>query len=624
MNKAQQRTHGAILYTRVSTGEQDKNGTSPETQLAACRAKALAQGLPIIAEYHDGGVSGGFLLARPGMQRALADIGAQRADTLICANLSRYSRDVEHQQAIKKAVRAAGGRLVFCDMDFDDTPEGDLAFGIMGGFAEYEKSVIKKRTDGGRVKRAEDGLQPSRRTSPYGYHIVSHTDVIRGEHPPSEIGRYFLREDQARVARWIWAAYHAGTHSLAGIARQLTLDNVPTPGRSAHWSMTTVRYILANPVYKGVAVYGRFDNWTDEARLMETHWRTGEPLKEPRGRRPADPSTWVTMECPALVSEEVWDAVQVRLTENKAKKGGNPQRVRMLAGRVLCPHCGAGLVCGSQKRRNRRGEIIAVPQRYACGHYMRSVQKMGTPQCEPTGYYVAEVEQAPIAAILDAAQRPEVLAAAALAYSEPFPNEDGAADARCELAAVDQALAKIGKEEGATVQAQIAGIMAGADPGAYAAAFADLAARRKDMEDRRGALSRLVRAEKPGRTSGGKSTGARERGEEETGAEGVALDRQALADTVRVLTSPDVPGAVKRDAIGHLIESVTPRREAGGMETTVRFLPGVLGAVALGTETLQTIRLGSDSTRALFSSMSASSWAASGKMRLSASPPENP
>jgi len=91
------RTRGAILYTRVSTGEQDKHGTSPETQRESCRAEALTLGLPVVAECHDGGISGGFLKARPGMQAALADIKAGLADTLICANISRYNRDVAHQ-----------------------------------------------------------------------------------------------------------------------------------------------------------------------------------------------------------------------------------------------------------------------------------------------------------------------------------------------------------------------------------------------------------------------------------------------------------------------------------------------------------------------------------------------
>ncbi len=251
---------GAVLYTRVSTGEQDKHGTSPETQRDACRAKASALSLPIIAEYHDGGISGGFLLARKEFQAALADIQAGRADTLICPSLSRYSRDVEHQQAVKKAVKAAGGRLVFCDMTFEDTAEGDLNFTIQGGFAEYEKAVIKKRTSAGRQKKAEQGIQPSRKTSPYGYTIATHADVLRGQAAFDEVGLYRVREDQAAHVRRMFQEYHARRQSLALIARQLTLEGVPTPGKAAQWSQSTIRYILANPVYKGVAVYGRFDN----------------------------------------------------------------------------------------------------------------------------------------------------------------------------------------------------------------------------------------------------------------------------------------------------------------------------------------------------------------------------
>ena len=608
------RTRGAVIYTRVSTGEQDKHGTSPESQLENCRKKALALNLPIVAEYYDPGISGGFLLMRTDFQAAIADIQAGRADTLICPNIARYSRDVEHQQSIKKAVRAAGGRLVFCDADFEDTASGDLNFTIQGGFAEYERKVIRERLDSGRVTRAKNGLQPSRRTSPYGYHIASHADVIRGEYSAAEVGRYFLREDQARIVRRIWADYHAGTHSLIGIARQLTREGVPTPGKSKQWSMTTVRYILANPVYKGMAIYGRFDNTTDENRLLETHWRTGEPLKEPRRRSKADPSTWITMDCPAIVTEEVWDAVQIRLTQNKAQKGGNPARVRMLAGRIFCPFCGQSLICGGGARRNRQGKIIAQPQRYSCGRYLKTVEGRGSGDCQPTGYLVADVEHSVIAAVLDAAQRPEALADALAAYTEVLPAEDGTEAARLELAAVGRALKTLEKEEAATVQAQIQGIMQGAPADAYAAAFADLAGRRKDMEDRRGALSRRVRA-----TPGKKAAG--------TDYAGIPLDRQALSDTVLVLTSEEVSGQVKRDALAFLIEGVVPRRTAGdnphrnadNIETEVRFLPGLFAS-----DTLHTSRLGSDSTRALFSAMSALSWAASGKICVSGPPPVKP
>ena len=329
------RTPGAVIYTRVSTGEQDKHGTSPETQLASCRAKAQALGLPIVAEYHDGGVSGGFLLARPGMQAALADINTGRADTLICANISRYSRDVEHQQAIKKAVKAAGGRLAFCDMDFDDTPEGDMAFGFMGQFAEYERNIIRKRTYSGHQRRAEDGIQTGRATSPFGYFIPKKVDILRGLYPAEQLGHYLIIPEQAEIVRDLFTRYADGTHSLNDLAKLLNRSGVPTPGGGKMWRATNARYILKNPVYKGQAAFGRFDHTTDEQRLMKLHERTGQPLISAKCMRPADPETWITWDVPAVVTEDVWERVSVRLTQNKSLRGGNPARVRMLAGARL-------------------------------------------------------------------------------------------------------------------------------------------------------------------------------------------------------------------------------------------------------------------------------------------------
>ena len=154
------KTAGAVIYTRVSTGEQAEHGTSLDSQRDACRSKALALGLPIIAEYEDAGVSGGFLLSRQGMMAAIADLQAGRAGTLISANISRYSRDVEHQQALLKSVRAAGGRLVFCDVTFEETPSGDLMFGMMGQFAQWERQEIKRRTVGGGSARPSRASRP--------------------------------------------------------------------------------------------------------------------------------------------------------------------------------------------------------------------------------------------------------------------------------------------------------------------------------------------------------------------------------------------------------------------------------------------------------------------------------
>ncbi len=351
-----QRT-GAVLYTRVSTGDQDKNGTSPETQLDACRKKALALGLPIIAEHHDGGVSGGYLLSRPGMQAALAEILTGRADMLICANISRYSRDVEHQQAIKKAVKSAGGRLVFCDMDFDDTPEGDLAFGIMGGFAQYEKAVIKDRTMKGKRKRAEEGQQPQRSTPAYGYHIVTNAQAECSLYPPEMRGRYLIVEKEAEVVREVFQRYAEGVSTLPSLIRDLNARRIPA-SRGGVWHPMCLSTILRNPVYKSQPAYGRVSRTLGEHTSDDRHTLTGKPLLRPRAvEKPGKPAL---LTAPPVVSDELWERVQRRLLQNQTLQGENPHRARMLSGRSLCP-CGHNAVLVGQPSTNTTSAPRYIP-----------------------------------------------------------------------------------------------------------------------------------------------------------------------------------------------------------------------------------------------------------------------
>jgi|GEM_PF-388843 len=536
-------TKGAVIYTRVSTGEQEKHGTSPETQLAACRAKALTLGLPIIAEYHDGGISGGFLLARPGMQAALADIQTGRAATLICPNISRYSRDVEHQQAIKKAVKSAGGHLVFCDMDFDDTPEGDMAFGFMGQFAQYERQTIRRRTMDGKAARAAEGRQPCRRP-PYGYHIVTNAEVKCGLHPPDAAGQYLIIEERAAVVRRLFTDYAAGT-SLNGLARALAAEGVPAPNGAPVWPLASLRYLMKNSAYKGEAAFGHRESRADEARLHQTHFRTGQPLKDMRRTRPRPPEAWIGIDCPALVSEELWDAVQARFVQNAYQLSGNPRRVYMLAGRAFCAHCGGTMTAWGGG--HKRADGLPKPPRYICLRHAQAQAAGVAPFCSGWSRRVELVEADVREALLSLARSPSALDDAEAEYRREAPAPPAADVLRAELLALDTALSALTDQEAAAVQAQIAGIIAGASPNAYAAAFADIAARRKDLEGRRGALARqLGTTHTEGRKTGRKV-------ETPTRAE---LETAALEDAALVLSAPDVPGSVKRDIISRIVSRV--------------------------------------------------------------------
>ena len=551
------RIPGAVIYTRVSTGDQDKNGTSPETQLAACRQKAAALGLPIVAEYYDGGISGGFLLMRTEFQTAIADIQAGRANTLICPNISRYSRDMEHQQAVKKAVRAAGGRLVFCDMNFDDTPEGDLAFGIMGGFAQYEKAVIKDRTMRGKRKRAEEGQQPQRSRSPYGYHIVTNAEVITGMHSPEMRGRYLIAEETAPIVRRLFAEYHAGGCGLSRLCLSLNREGVPTPGGGRAWREATLRVILMNSVYKGKPVSGRQKCSADESRLGQRHKLTGRLITTPDVRSLVPEDMRLTLSAPPLVTEAVWDAVQERLTQGRTQNSGNPRQVRMLSGQTFCPFCGSKTGFKLQQANGKRYHYLI------CNAHKDARYQFGGSPCRGDLYPMARIEEAVLQAVRDAWQDPNALAAAQKAYEQftPAPTPRDTAAAQPILVALEELKA----EEIATAQAQVVGIRAGAAPDVYAAMFAGIATRRRALQHD---LQACIAPPEPR---------PRKKPRSDVASEAALL---ALEQAWRVLNSPDIEGYVKRDLLLTVIEKVICHKD--GAE--VVFHPGVFGEIA-GTRT---------------------------------------
>jgi site-specific DNA recombinase len=553
MVQKQDSSQGAVIYTRVSTDEQAENGTSLAGQLDLCRAKAAALGLAVVGEYDDQGVSGARLLTRTGMQNALADIRARRADTLICANLSRFSRDAEHQRTLKREIESAGGRVVFCDMAFDDTPEGDLAFGIMGNFAAYERQVIRKRTMGGKRRRAEEGQQPQRSRPPYGYHIVTNAQVAAGLYPPHMRGCYVVNEDTAPIARRIFADYLTGK-SLNRIADRLNADGVPPPGTGRGWHMPTIRFILINPVYKGEPVSGRQQCRQDEARIGQPHKLTGVPLLTGETRRPSPAGHTLTLSAPALVTAEQWQEVQDKMARATGARSGTPRHVRMLSGQTVCPHCGGRAGFKYQKANGRQYAYLV------CRCFLAARGAAGERPCVGDLYPVEEVEGATLTAIRRAWECPESVAAAVRVFRQAQAQDPEAASG--ELRAIMDELDALGREQAAVVQAQVAGIRSGASPDAYADLFADINARRKDLAARRREAEALA---------GRGSVAAAPMADPEAQA-------AAFREAWEVLTDPDVPGVAKRDILQTLVDRVVCRK--GGAD--VVFRPGVFGEQEAG------------------------------------------
>ncbi len=509
----------AIIVPRVSSGKQVE-GTSLDSQQEACLRVAQAENAHVCAIYRDEGVSGKLYRSRKGLQMALADIEAGRANLLITSKLDRAGRDVEVLRAIKRRVEAAGARLLFADgMNFEPTAVGRMMFTHLAGYAEYEVDLTRERTMLGKVRTVtETGKQPARALSPYGYHIVSQKDVLTGQFSAELLGKYQIVEEEARWAGEIFRRY-AGGSSLRQITRWLYEQGVPTPRNGNSWSMPTVKNIIQNPAYKGQPVFGRFARRLDESRLDKGY------LPAYYVRRPE--AEWLRLSGPAIVTEELWEACQSRLAHNQEVFSGNPKHKHFLSGYMLCP------TCGNRMRANTHVSGVVY---YRCKKAWAG-RKDGD-ACHPKQYRADQADPAVLRGMSEAAHRPELFDQAVGAFDRDQQRQAAPGEGQ---EVVRRKLAELQEEERATVTAQIEGIKQGANPAVYAAIFADQAARRKELETRLEAIDN-----RPAPLSAAAVRTAAEK------------YKSVLRDVDEALSAPELSVAERREIVRPILDSVVP------------------------------------------------------------------
>jgi len=299
-----------LIYARVSTEDQLEKYGLP-LQLRACRDYALAHTLDVIEEITDDGISG-MVLERSGLARLRQSVRDGSADVIVMLDVDRLSRDLAHLLILKPEIEKKA-RLEFVNAKFEDSPSGRMFFGIRGVIAQYERELTRERTMRGKRERALAGKVVGGRVA-YGYRY--------------EDGRLIPDEGRAAIVRQMFSWYESGL-SIRGLATRLREKGLPTwSGRP--WGHSSVRRILINETYAGVAHYG-------------THRREGTLL------RLREPSERISLSVPALVPREQWQRVQVRLASNP--QTGRPSDAYLLRGLLHCSHCGRRM-CGEHDRRS--------------------------------------------------------------------------------------------------------------------------------------------------------------------------------------------------------------------------------------------------------------------------------
>jgi DNA invertase Pin-like site-specific DNA recombinase len=353
----------ALVLVRVSSDLQ-KDNYSPESQESGCREYARENGLEVtqvITEVCSGALE---FDQRPIFGEVLDAIRGRTTNALIVHRINRATRAGGiHALLLAHECQQNKVELHFVDGSVKGlvditTTAGRIMLLISGDQAYEERASLLEAMHRGRKTRVVSHGRPLHgRRQRYGWTWVDERDPRTGKLILK--ARAEICEPEATIVRRM---YDEAAHGapLYQIVNGLIRDGVPNTVGEAKWNNAFVRSILRDQRYMGVAYAMRYKKIKTGSGYMVVMRPEEEQVRLPDGT------------FPAIVSEDLWYAVQDILSKNRLQATRNnhhPERALLRAGFAYCAECGASMVVD-----NRPGDYAdylckKTPwNRNVCGH----------------------------------------------------------------------------------------------------------------------------------------------------------------------------------------------------------------------------------------------------------------
>lgn len=310
------------IYVRVSTAGQERDGTSLETQEAACREYAESHGYTVVGVYRDAH-TGTELWERPQLTLLRERVRQREIDVLLAFDPDRAFRSQVYTAIVLEECQRHGCRLDFVLFELEDSAQGRFLLSARQFVAELELEKIRERTVRGKRARLTGGK------------IHNHGPELFGYRRDKEAGVRLIHEYQAAIVRRIFERIGVDGASIRSLVKQLNDEGIPTPSAgkqdrdgdgASRWGTGVIHRMVRNPAYKGETI----------------EWRTtGHGGKRNPTEKPQD--EWIRLPegtTPAIVTSELWAAVQARLESNKGDSTRNRKHFYLLRGLIRCAVCG--------------------------------------------------------------------------------------------------------------------------------------------------------------------------------------------------------------------------------------------------------------------------------------------
>jgi site-specific DNA recombinase len=293
-----------VIYARVSSKEQEREGFSIPAQLELLRTYAKQQGMVILEEFVD--VETASVSGRTGFSLMLAFLkkNRSRCRTILVEKVDRLYRNIADWVKLDESGITIHfvkeNRVVAADSRSSD----QFIHGIHVLMARNYSQNLGEETVKGMRQKAKSGLYPS--FAPAGYRNI--------EGPEGK--RIIVPNGDAPIIARLFEEFATGDYSLKGLAAKARAEGWTMGGARLHKS--TLHQILRKRIYSG-----DFD-WDGET---------------------------YTGKHEGIVSRQTWEKVQAHLNRSGETKQHRIKHDFAYSGFVRCGHCGCSLVGELKKQK---------------------------------------------------------------------------------------------------------------------------------------------------------------------------------------------------------------------------------------------------------------------------------
>ncbi|WP_249435973.1 recombinase family protein [Paenibacillus sp. Marseille-Q4541] len=250
---------------------------------------------------------------RPEFQQMIADSEKNLFDCVIVHKLDRFSRDKYDSAKYKRKLKVNDVKLLSVTENLDGSPESIILESLLEGMAEYYSKNLTREV----MKGMKETAYQCRHTGglpPIGYAVD----------PTSK--KYIIDENERGIIETIFSMF------LDGFGYNQIITALQEKGYRSRYGKpigkNTIHDVLRNEKYMGVYIFNLTDGKDALGKRNSNRKKNSEDVIRIEGGMPA------------IISKDVFQQVQDKLSTNKRKSGRyKAKELYLLSGLIVCGEC---------------------------------------------------------------------------------------------------------------------------------------------------------------------------------------------------------------------------------------------------------------------------------------------